>query len=98
MSIEFSLNTARIKFIAKHQMEMDPQFTKEATDLQNKLGLRKITGAEFLEAYKKSLLKSVQKNEKLLQDLFKKTDKEMKEQFKIAEQNKEEPKTVNLKL
>jgi len=93
------LGQYRIKQIAKFQMELDQKFAEEANKLHAQLVLRKITGSQFWESYKKSLTKSIGKNKKLLQDLIKKTDKTMKEQFKTAQQidTKEKPK-IDLKL
>lgn len=98
MDLELGLNTARIRFIGKYQMELDEQFTKETLELQSKLYNKKISGIEFWEAYKKSLLKSVKKNEETLEDLIKKTDKKMKEQFKTAEKTQEQKPIIDLKV
>lgn len=98
MDLEFNLNTARIKLMARSQMQIDETFAKEIIDLRRKLYLRKISGLEFWEEYKQSLKKSLEKNEKTFQDLIEKTDKKMKEGFTIAEKNQGSKPVIDLKL
>lgn len=98
MENDFGLGQYKIKQMAKFQMELDPKFAEEANKLHAQLVLRKITGSQFWEAYKKSLTKSIQKNKKLLQDLIKKTDKTMKEEFKTAQQTETQKPKIDLKL
>ncbi len=67
-------------------MIIDQEFKKKLDDLRVKLYEKKISGTVFWETYKKILLKSVGKNKKTAQQLIKKTDKRLKQQFKEAEQ------------
>ena len=87
-----------IKLIAKNQMKIDPQFVKEATTLRRKLILRKITGNKFWKAYKKSLTKSIRKNQITLKKLFKKIDKQLTKQFHLADKTQTKKTIIDLDL
>lgn len=83
--------TFTIRQIAKIQMTLDHDFFKEVYGLQTKLYTKKINHKKFWNEYKKSLLKSLKGNNKLLKNIFTEIEKEVKKGEKKAKQQKQEP-------
>lgn len=96
----FAWQTHLIKQMGKIQLLVDPRFKNELHALQLKIYAKKITGPKFWEEYKKILLKSVGKDKKILQELLKKTNKKLTQQFKEAEKQapKEQKPPIDLSL
>lgn len=79
---KFFSDTARIKEIAREQMTIDEEFRKEMFSIKKNLFTKKTGSLEFWSQYKTALNKSIEKNKKNLDELLKRTDREMKEKLK----------------
>lgn len=80
MSLEFAINTAKVRQIARNQMILDKKFQKQIIKLTQKVYNKKIEPKKFWKEYKKILLTSLTQNKKILTKLFKKIEKQPKQQ------------------